>query len=43
MSPVLCTCILPTGPFHSIIGNRGLEKILLKDSSDGVVPYSPVW
>jgi hypothetical protein len=27
-------------PFHSIIGNRGLEKIPLKDSSDGVVPYS---
>jgi hypothetical protein len=27
-------------PFHSIIGNRGLDKIPLKDSSDGVVPYS---
>ena len=27
-------------PFHSIIGNRGLDKIPLEDSSDGVVPYS---
>jgi hypothetical protein len=27
------------GPFHSIIGNRGLDKIPLKDSSDGVAPY----
>ncbi len=26
-------------PFHSIIGNRGLDRIPLKDSSDGVVPY----
>ena len=26
-------------PFHSIIGNRGLDKIPLEDSSDGVVPY----
>jgi hypothetical protein len=26
-------------PFHSIIGNRGMAKIPLKDSSDGVVPY----
>ena len=26
-------------PFHSIIGNQGLDKIPLKDSSDGVVPY----
>ena len=26
-------------PFHLIIGNRGLDKIPLKDSSDGVVPY----
>ncbi len=27
-------------PFHSIIGNRGLDQIPLQDSSDGVVPYS---
>jgi pimeloyl-ACP methyl ester carboxylesterase len=26
-------------PFHSIIGNRGLDKIPLAESSDGVVPY----
>ena len=26
-------------PFHSIIGNQGLDNIPLKDSSDGVVPY----
>jgi hypothetical protein len=26
-------------PFHSIIGNRGLDKIPLNKSSDGVVPY----
>ena len=26
-------------PFHSIIGNRGMANIPLKDSSDGVVPY----
>jgi hypothetical protein len=26
-------------PFHSIIGNRGLDKIPLTKSSDGVVPY----
>ena len=26
-------------PFHSIIGNRGLDKIPLAKSSDGVVPY----
>ena len=26
-------------PFHSIIGNRGLDRIPLPDSSDGVVPY----
>ena len=26
-------------PFHSIIGNRGLDQIPLKESSDGVVPY----
>ena len=26
-------------PFHSIIGNRGLDQVPLKDSSDGVVPY----
>ena len=26
-------------PFHSIIGNRGLDNMPLKDSSDGVVPY----
>jgi pimeloyl-ACP methyl ester carboxylesterase len=26
-------------PFHSIIGNRGLDKIPLQESSDGVVPY----
>jgi hypothetical protein len=27
-------------PFRSIIGNRGFDKVPLKDSSDGVVPYS---
>jgi hypothetical protein len=26
-------------PFHSIIGNRGLDKIPIAESSDGVVPY----
>jgi hypothetical protein len=40
-SPLLLTLHpLPIqAPFHSIIGNRGLDKIPLKDSSAGVVPY----
>jgi hypothetical protein len=40
-SPLLLSLYpLPVqAPFHSIIGNRGLDKIPLKESSDGVVPY----
>ena len=40
-SPLLLSLYpLPVdAPFHSIIGNRGLDKIPLAKSSDGVVPY----
>jgi hypothetical protein len=40
-SPLLLSLYpLPVNPpFHSIIGNRGLDNIPLKESSDGVVPY----
>ena len=41
-SPLLLSLYsLPVdAPFHSIIGNRGLDNIPLRESSDGVVPYS---
>jgi hypothetical protein len=39
-SPLLLSLYsLPVdAPFHSIIGNWGLENIPLRESSDGVVP-----